>query len=84
MQVAGSCEALQQGNATPKWITNGRTPVLVGGHFAFIISYFLGLYTIFHVARAYKKLELKVRLLALLLQYEQHFTTECRRLYACS
>ena len=70
MQVADSCEAVQESDQTPEWIANGRIPVLVGGHFAFIVSYILGLYTIFHVAKAYKKLELKVRLLALLLRFE--------------
>ena len=34
--------------------------MLVGGHVGFLVAYCLGLYTIFNVAKAYKKLELKV------------------------
>jgi hypothetical protein len=46
----------------PAWLENARIPVLVGGHVGFIAAYVIGLFTIFHVARAYKKLEIKVRL----------------------
>lgn len=40
-----------------------QVPVLVGGHVGFLLAYVLGLYTIFNVAKAYKKLELKVCML---------------------
>ena len=63
VQVGVMCDepqAIGSQRGTPAWISQGRVPVLVGGHLAFIVSYFLGLYTIFHVAKAYKKLELKV------------------------
>ena len=66
MQIAGSCEAVQlldsaQGEpSNPEWMSNATAPILIGGHIGFVVAYCLGLYTIFHVARAYKKLELKV------------------------
>lgn len=44
----------------PPWLANARIPVLIGGHIGFVSAYFIGLFTIFHVAAAYKKLELKV------------------------
>ena len=74
MQVGANCDLVQQLNATQSstdrlaWVGNSRMPVLIGGHVGFIVAYCLGLYTIFHVARAYKKLELKVCLLAVLPQ----------------
>jgi hypothetical protein len=66
MQAAQRCaevqrlEAAQTEQDTPDWVANARVPVLVGAYVGFIAAYFLGLFTIFHVARAYKKLELKV------------------------
>jgi hypothetical protein len=66
MQAAQRCaevqrlEAAQTAQDTPDWVANARVPVLVGAYVGFIAAYFLGLFTIFHVARAYKKLELKV------------------------
>ena len=66
--MGAKCDLVQQLNATQTstdqldWVVNSRVPVLIGGHVGFLLAYFLGLYTIFHVARAYKKLELKVRL----------------------
>jgi hypothetical protein len=55
-------EAAQVEHDRPAWLEKGRIPVLVGGHVGFIAAYVIGLFTIFHVARAYKKLEIKVRL----------------------
>jgi hypothetical protein len=66
LQIEANCAAVQQLNSTqsdtgqPDWVTMARTPILVGGYLGFIVGYVLSLYTIFHVARAYKKLELKV------------------------
>lgn len=50
----------QQEEPHPEWLRDSRTPVLVGGFAAVIIAYCISMYTIYHVARAYKKLELKV------------------------
>jgi hypothetical protein len=44
----------------PDWLVNSRVPVLVGAYVGFIAAYLLGLFTIFYVARGYKKLEIKV------------------------
>jgi hypothetical protein len=66
LQIEANCEAVQLLNSTqsdighPEWVTKARTPVLVGGYLGIIVGYVLSLYTIFHVARAYKKLEMKV------------------------
>lgn len=55
--------SLQVERKRPPWLANARVPVLVGGNIGFTVAYFIGLYTIFHVAQAYKKLELKVCLI---------------------
>lgn len=55
-------EAAQVEYEHPEWLANARAPVLAGGYIGFLVAYCVGLYTIFHVARAYKKLELKVHL----------------------
>jgi hypothetical protein len=66
LQVVRRCAEAEQlaGSQTeydhPDWLANARVPVLLGGYIGFILAYFLSLYTIFHVAKAYKKLELKV------------------------
>ena len=44
----------------PDWLANAKHPVSIGGHIGFVVAYCLVLYTIFHVARAHKKLEFKV------------------------
>jgi hypothetical protein len=46
----------------PPWLANAKVPVLVGGNIGFTVAYFIALYTIYHVAKAYKKLELKVNI----------------------
>lgn len=68
MQATRKCSEvaqLESGNLQverhhPPWLENARIPVLVGGNIGFVVAYFVGLYTIFHVAQAYKKLDLKV------------------------
>jgi hypothetical protein len=63
VQIAAACgylSALQSDIQQPKWIANSKIPVLVGGYVGFPMAYLLGLFTIFRVAKAYKKLELKV------------------------
>lgn len=66
MQVVQRCAGVQQLESSqvetdhPDWLANARVPVLVGGYIGFLVAYCVGLYTIFHVAQAYKKLELKV------------------------
>lgn len=66
LQVVERCGAVDQLATSqaeydhPSWLANAQTPVLVGGYIGFLLAYILALYTIFHVARAYKKLELKV------------------------
>ena len=64
MQRCADVQQLESSQAEfdhPDWLANAKHPILVGGHIGFLVAYCLGLYTIFHVARAYKKLELKVR-----------------------
>ena len=67
VQVAQRCAGVQQLEASqvehkhPDWLASARAPVLVGGYIGFPVAYCVGLYTIFHVAKAYKKLDLKVR-----------------------
>eukprot|EP00892_Ulva_mutabilis_P009433 jgi/Ulvmu1/6862/UM031_0067.1 len=45
----------------PRWLAEGETPVLLGGAAAVVAAYCISMYTIYHVARAYKRLELKLR-----------------------
>jgi hypothetical protein len=49
----------------PEWLNKSRVPVLIGGYIAFAVAYCLGLYTVWHMARAYKRLEVQARSLSL-------------------
>jgi hypothetical protein len=65
-QVLAQCQAatmlsdvISEG-ATPRWLTEARLPVIIGGRLAFTAAFLLGLYTIFHVAAAYKRFNKRV------------------------
>lgn len=45
----------------PEWLENSRVPLLIGGEVGFSLAYLLGLYTIMHVAAAYKRFSRQVR-----------------------
>lgn len=67
LQVLEACQAsLQLQGAQqaqrrhPAWLAKAERPVLLGGSGAVVCAYCIIMYTIYHVARAYKKLELKV------------------------
>ena len=62
----------------PQWLEDARWPVLIGGYIGFIVAYCVGLYTIFNVAKSYKKLQMKVRL-----QYRQFFEVLVDDLWPC-
>ena len=67
MQAVDKCQRLHAltGGAVddlhPEWLSRAHVPIMVGGHIGFSVAYLVGLYTIFYVARSYKRLELKVR-----------------------
>lgn len=68
MQIQESCrkigsltESQVARTSKTKWLDHSKVPVLVGGHIGFLVAYCIGLYTIYYVARSYKRLELKVR-----------------------
>lgn len=48
----------------PQWVLDAETPVKVGGKVGFLLAYLLGIYTILHIARAYKRFILSVRSLS--------------------
>jgi hypothetical protein len=67
VQLVQQCAALTQLEQAqsaqrrhPPWLAEARMPVLVGGHIGFTLAYFIGIFTIYYVTKAYKKLELKV------------------------
>ena len=51
-------------SAAPRWLTDARLPVLIGGRIAFSLAFFLGLYTVLYVAAAYKRFAKQVCRLA--------------------
>jgi hypothetical protein len=65
-QVLAQCQAASVlsdvigGGTTPRWLTEARLPVIICGRIAFTAAFLLGLYTIFHVAQAYKHFKKRV------------------------
>eukprot|EP00892_Ulva_mutabilis_P002674 jgi/Ulvmu1/12407/UM009_0056.1 len=60
-ETASGLEALQDEQPHPQWLADARSPVLIGGFAAIIAAYCISMYTIYHVARAYKGLELRLK-----------------------
>lgn len=54
----------------PQWLLDSHDPIRIGGYLGFILAYVLGLYTILHVAGAYKRFVLKVSAFALIAIHE--------------
>lgn len=61
-QTASLLQLAQDSQAHPRWLADAETPVLIGGFAAVIMAYCISMYTVYHVAKAYKRLELRVRL----------------------
>lgn len=64
-QTAAMLQAAQDDSGHPRWLARAETPVLIGGFAAVVTAYAISMYTIYHVAKAYKKLEIRVRSLSL-------------------
>jgi hypothetical protein len=58
--TAESVQALFGLDRNPKWLEESYTPILIGGNVGFFLAYLLGIYTILHVATAYKSFFKKV------------------------
>lgn len=54
MDIVGS-------QTSPQWLEESEGPIRTGGRIAFTLAYFLGLFTVLYIARAYKSFTRKVR-----------------------
>eukprot|EP00892_Ulva_mutabilis_P009432 jgi/Ulvmu1/6861/UM031_0066.1 len=60
-RTARALQAAQGEQQHPRWLADAREPVLIGGFAAVISAYCISMYTIYHVARAYKHLEVRLK-----------------------
>lgn len=91
LQVLEACRAerqlqdVQQAQRQhPSWLAEAEGPVVFGGGAAVVCAYAISMYTIYHVARAYKKLELKVRLPPPLMRVDSFQQHHVKPLHASS
>jgi hypothetical protein len=53
--AASAIQSVFGGPTNPQWVLEAYDPIRIGGNLGFALAYLLGIYTILHVASAYKR-----------------------------